>query len=40
MGRDRRIGAVDPDRRAHYRSHDRGNIGGDLEDQPAAGVIG
>src|SRR6266851_168304 len=39
MGRDRSAGAVDAHSRVCQRSHDRGHRGGDLEDQPAAGVM-
>ena len=39
MGRDRGDGAVDPHRRHCHRPDDRGHTRGDLEDQPAAGVM-
>src|SRR5258705_319857 len=40
LGRDRRLGAVDPDRRARYRIDDRLHPRSSVEDQPAARVIG
>ena len=40
LGRDRRAGAVDPHRGRHHRTYDLGHRRGDLEDQPATGVVG